>query len=130
MELSLRENVYNNKLPSENLSILDICDKKEGKHSDANNSTLSLHIAAYENSNEASNSSQEDEEDFKVKESGLTKQCKNAKQIFPDSPLVFQIEFPRQHENRNMKPEMMRFKASQKLLNPNSAEGNFVNANV
>uniref|UniRef100_A0AC34F869 Ubiquitin-like protease family profile domain-containing protein n=1 Tax=Panagrolaimus sp. ES5 TaxID=591445 RepID=A0AC34F869_9BILA len=127
-KLSLRENGYNKKLPTEYLSISDFGDKEVSKHSNINNSTLSLHIAAYENLIEASNELSREEEgkgdDFKVKESRLTKQWKNSKQIFTDSSIAFQnpFEFSRQQEDENMKPEVMQFKASQKLLNPNLSE--------
>uniref|UniRef100_A0AC34G5C0 Uncharacterized protein n=1 Tax=Panagrolaimus sp. ES5 TaxID=591445 RepID=A0AC34G5C0_9BILA len=61
-----------------------------------NSSTLSLHIAAYENSNEDSDAEIEGEK-------------------------YNQFEFPRQQKLEATKPEMMQFKASQKLLNPNDS---------
>uniref|UniRef100_A0AC34FXL4 Uncharacterized protein n=1 Tax=Panagrolaimus sp. ES5 TaxID=591445 RepID=A0AC34FXL4_9BILA len=90
----------------------------------ANNSTLSLHIEAYENSIEADSDSDgvEKEEGLKSKNSSLNSKWQNAKQIFTDSTAIIQnsFEFPRQQENEATKTsEIAQFKASQKLLNPN-----------
>uniref|UniRef100_A0AC34GP41 Ycf1 n=1 Tax=Panagrolaimus sp. ES5 TaxID=591445 RepID=A0AC34GP41_9BILA len=88
-------------------------------------STLSLHISAYEDSIEATNEFK-GRGDLKNKngESALIKKFKNAKQLFCDSALIIQnpFEFPRQQENQSFKPEIMQFKASKKLLNPNLSE--------
>uniref|UniRef100_A0AC34GPD0 Uncharacterized protein n=1 Tax=Panagrolaimus sp. ES5 TaxID=591445 RepID=A0AC34GPD0_9BILA len=130
-QINLWKKGYNKKLPSDYLSVFGVSDKEnsreEGKHSNINNSTLSLHITAYENLSEASNEfKSEEEEIFKMKESELAKKWKNAKHI---SAIVVQnlFEFPRQQEDENKKPEMMQFKASQKLLNPNLSEGKILN---
>uniref|UniRef100_A0A914QKR7 Uncharacterized protein n=1 Tax=Panagrolaimus davidi TaxID=227884 RepID=A0A914QKR7_9BILA len=80
-----------------------------------NNSTLSLHIAAYENSNEAYDLVTDS---ISVENVGTTR--KN--QIFHHfcSSTQNPFEFPRQQEQRQIaKPEVMEFKASQTLLNPN-----------
>uniref|UniRef100_A0AC34GB94 Uncharacterized protein n=1 Tax=Panagrolaimus sp. ES5 TaxID=591445 RepID=A0AC34GB94_9BILA len=58
----------------------DVCENeklKEGKDSNVNNSTLSLHIVAYENLIEASSNEFVEEESL-----GLIKNCENTKQIF------------------------------------------------
>uniref|UniRef100_A0AC34G026 Uncharacterized protein n=1 Tax=Panagrolaimus sp. ES5 TaxID=591445 RepID=A0AC34G026_9BILA len=103
----------NEKMPLKCLSIHDEKEKsKEGKLSSANNnSTLSLHIEAYENSTESSN---------EAEKAGLINHCKNFKPIFSgfaQNPFEFT-----QKENEMIKPEVMQFKASQSLLNPNSSE--------
>uniref|UniRef100_A0AC34FQT0 Uncharacterized protein n=1 Tax=Panagrolaimus sp. ES5 TaxID=591445 RepID=A0AC34FQT0_9BILA len=86
-----------------------------------NSSTLSLHIAAYENSNESDSA---DSESFKKKseKTSFIKKWKNVKQVFNGTTTIVQnpFEFPRQQENRLIaKPEVVKFKASQQLLNPN-----------
>uniref|UniRef100_A0AC34FAB3 Uncharacterized protein n=1 Tax=Panagrolaimus sp. ES5 TaxID=591445 RepID=A0AC34FAB3_9BILA len=98
---------------------------KQDTSSSLNNSTLSLHIAAYENLNEASNECFEEERLKKKKEKyGLIKRCTNTRQIFAGSALIIQnpFEFPRQQEEKTHESEVTQFKASQSLLNPNSSE--------
>uniref|UniRef100_A0A914QDR0 C2H2-type domain-containing protein n=1 Tax=Panagrolaimus davidi TaxID=227884 RepID=A0A914QDR0_9BILA len=75
--------------------------------SNCNSSTLSLHISAYENS-------------F----GGGKDLVKNVKQISVGPTLINQnyFEFPRQQENEKvMEPQVISFKASQKLYNPNES---------
>uniref|UniRef100_A0AC35GW79 Uncharacterized protein n=1 Tax=Panagrolaimus sp. PS1159 TaxID=55785 RepID=A0AC35GW79_9BILA len=88
------------------------------------NSTLSLHIFAYENSNEATASDFLDGKNDRRKNESLIIKGINEKQINFDSNVVIQnpFEFPRQQEedDKNAKPpEVMQFKASQRLLDPN-----------
>uniref|UniRef100_A0AC34FIK3 Uncharacterized protein n=1 Tax=Panagrolaimus sp. ES5 TaxID=591445 RepID=A0AC34FIK3_9BILA len=119
----------NKKVASYYLSIFNVYDKektKEEKLSSINKSTLSLHIAAYENSTAAANSDGFEEEGIKMKgkKSCLIKKCKNPKQIFVGSAAAFTnpFEFPRQQENQNNEPEVVQFKANQGLANPNLYE--------
>uniref|UniRef100_A0A914YZ66 ubiquitinyl hydrolase 1 n=1 Tax=Panagrolaimus superbus TaxID=310955 RepID=A0A914YZ66_9BILA len=101
------------------------------KSKSANNSTLSLHIAAYENSVEDktdSNGSKRDDSKSKSEKTALIKKWNTSKQGFIDSLLFIQnpFEFPRQQEDEdNYDPEVMQFKASQRLLNPNEEHLNF-----
>uniref|UniRef100_A0A914Q286 Uncharacterized protein n=1 Tax=Panagrolaimus davidi TaxID=227884 RepID=A0A914Q286_9BILA len=86
-----------------------------------NNSTISLHIAAYENSVEAASDDSVD--------GGKNNVLKKAEiSVFEDWEKRFIIEnpfeFPRQQENGEAtRPEVSKFKASQGLLNPNSSTG-------
>uniref|UniRef100_A0AC34FGS5 USP domain-containing protein n=1 Tax=Panagrolaimus sp. ES5 TaxID=591445 RepID=A0AC34FGS5_9BILA len=103
------------------------------KASNLNNSTLSLHITAYENSflEASSNNNNDDErEDFKNSErKGFIKKWQITKHVFASSSSFFQnpFEFPRQQESDKeaTTPEIAQFKASQKLLNPNQMDANF-----
>uniref|UniRef100_A0A914YLU8 Uncharacterized protein n=1 Tax=Panagrolaimus superbus TaxID=310955 RepID=A0A914YLU8_9BILA len=92
------------------------------KSKSANNSTLSLHIAAYENAIEADGSKKELLQ--KSETTGLIKKWKNLNNCVPGLTLVIQnpFEFPRQQDNnQNNRPQIMQFNAAQKLLNPNRA---------
>uniref|UniRef100_A0A914Z0K2 Uncharacterized protein n=1 Tax=Panagrolaimus superbus TaxID=310955 RepID=A0A914Z0K2_9BILA len=96
------------------------------KSKSANNSTLSLHIAAYENSIESlptdSNGSKSDDDDEKAI---LIKKWNTSKQSFIDSLSLIQnpFEFPRQQEeDATNTPEIMQFKASQQLRHPNEVK--------
>uniref|UniRef100_A0AC34G2B3 Uncharacterized protein n=1 Tax=Panagrolaimus sp. ES5 TaxID=591445 RepID=A0AC34G2B3_9BILA len=120
------ENVQFKKRKSNHFKDFD--DKKNSSSDNLNTSTLSLHIAAYENSFEATN------DEFSVKEClkkknqkfGLIKKWKNLKQIISASPSnVVQkpFNFPRQQQkDEKSEPEVMQFKASQSLLNPSVSE--------
>uniref|UniRef100_A0AC35GYA6 Uncharacterized protein n=1 Tax=Panagrolaimus sp. PS1159 TaxID=55785 RepID=A0AC35GYA6_9BILA len=91
--------------------------KKEKFSTAKNNSTLSLHIAAYENSIEA-DSLFNNGTKKSLKQSDFIKKGENLKQFFAAS-IQNPFEFPRQQENDKSK-ETAHFKASQRLTNPNS----------
>uniref|UniRef100_A0A914PPC3 Uncharacterized protein n=1 Tax=Panagrolaimus davidi TaxID=227884 RepID=A0A914PPC3_9BILA len=113
-------NKFNKHLPQLN----DNSDKELKKQNDSsksikNNSTLSLHISAYENSNE----SKIDIYDSGSNTSDLNKTFKNAKPILIGllkTVIQNPFEFARQQENDENKvpPEIAQFKASQKLISP------------
>uniref|UniRef100_A0AC35GDD8 Uncharacterized protein n=1 Tax=Panagrolaimus sp. PS1159 TaxID=55785 RepID=A0AC35GDD8_9BILA len=89
-------------------------------------STLSLHIAAYENSNEVANVQGKNEME-KTKNS-IGKSWKDVIQFFNGSTPTNQqayFEIPRQQSDHVGKPEIMQFKSSQKLSLPFAA--NFAN---
>uniref|UniRef100_A0AC34GYJ1 Uncharacterized protein n=1 Tax=Panagrolaimus sp. ES5 TaxID=591445 RepID=A0AC34GYJ1_9BILA len=108
-----------NKSNKDSSSFLKVkCDSEEKnefkKEKCFNSSTLSLHIADYENLNGADTDGSE--------KLNLIKKCEAAKQGFYGlaSNIQNSFEFPRQRENEGIKtPEISQFKASQKLLNPN-----------
>uniref|UniRef100_A0A914P6X9 Uncharacterized protein n=1 Tax=Panagrolaimus davidi TaxID=227884 RepID=A0A914P6X9_9BILA len=80
-----------------------------------NGSTLSLHIATYENSVDST----------KEKDLKQVRKDKNVNQIFGVSSCVIQnpFEFPRQQENDQPQvPQVEQYKASQRLLNPNQMD--------
>uniref|UniRef100_A0A914PX16 DUF4817 domain-containing protein n=1 Tax=Panagrolaimus davidi TaxID=227884 RepID=A0A914PX16_9BILA len=97
--------------------------KKSSSSNTTTESTISLHIAAYENSNEASASdSFYDKQHDGLKNDKLNtfKTCKNTNHLF-NAALEFQtpFEFPRQQNDEVAEPEMSHFRASQRLLNRN-----------
>uniref|UniRef100_A0AC34G044 Uncharacterized protein n=1 Tax=Panagrolaimus sp. ES5 TaxID=591445 RepID=A0AC34G044_9BILA len=112
---------------SNNFDKDDEADKKKFKKKDISNpnsNTLSLHIAAYENTIETQSELMDDKIEEKA---NLNKQWKYVKQLFLGSSSVIQnpFEFPRQQENDATKtPELMQFKASQRLLTPNTPGNN------
>jgi hypothetical protein len=85
--------------------------KKDDSSATTNNSILSLHIAAFENSNEASS--------LNLQRSWL---IQKQKQINAASTFVSQnpFEFPRQQSDRASDPDVSHFRASQRLLNANA----------
>uniref|UniRef100_A0AC35GE40 Eukaryotic translation initiation factor 4E n=1 Tax=Panagrolaimus sp. PS1159 TaxID=55785 RepID=A0AC35GE40_9BILA len=92
------------------------CWKKNSSPNATNNSTLSLRISAYENSNEASSDSlNKSFQKFLL----IQKQ----KQIHPASTFVSQspFEFQRQRKDKVPEPEVSQFKASHRLLNLNKS---------
>uniref|UniRef100_A0AC34FU98 Uncharacterized protein n=1 Tax=Panagrolaimus sp. ES5 TaxID=591445 RepID=A0AC34FU98_9BILA len=121
------------KTSSEYLNLGHDFDKKEfkedGKDSNINSSTLSLHISAYENSIETSSPDSEGFKESKAKNEklSLVKKWKNVKQILVGAKEIQNpFEFPRQSNNGSeQEPEVMQFKASQKLLKPAEALGEY-----
>uniref|UniRef100_A0AC34F1R3 Uncharacterized protein n=1 Tax=Panagrolaimus sp. ES5 TaxID=591445 RepID=A0AC34F1R3_9BILA len=91
-----------------------------------NSSTLSLHIAAYENSIESDLADSDSNEKESLKKKDLIKKWKGAKQFAVGSSSIIEnpFEFPRQQNNRANRPGLMQFSASQRLLNPNQADAN------
>uniref|UniRef100_A0AC34F0S5 Uncharacterized protein n=1 Tax=Panagrolaimus sp. ES5 TaxID=591445 RepID=A0AC34F0S5_9BILA len=87
----------------------------EGK----NQSKLSLHIASYENSVENSDSIEQNESlDKSLNEKTF---CKSGFLFSSGGINVKNFEFPRGDENKPKAADIMAFKASQKLLNPNQS---------
>uniref|UniRef100_A0AC34GNJ8 Uncharacterized protein n=1 Tax=Panagrolaimus sp. ES5 TaxID=591445 RepID=A0AC34GNJ8_9BILA len=91
------------------------------KSKSTNNSTLFLHIAAYENDTADSNDSNTGGSKSKNEKMTLIKKRRASKQFLTDSSSLIAnpFEFPRQQDNRSKHPEIMQFKPSQRLRNPN-----------
>uniref|UniRef100_A0AC34GSK7 K Homology domain-containing protein n=1 Tax=Panagrolaimus sp. ES5 TaxID=591445 RepID=A0AC34GSK7_9BILA len=114
--------------PSTFLNKCDFQENDKFKQAESNNnSTLSLHIAAYENSMEDSTESGEEEGIKKQVDKSMIKKWKSGKNFFTGSVNIIQnpFELPRQQESIKKEPEIMQFKASQKLLNPNDSTIDF-----
>uniref|UniRef100_A0AC35GLK5 Non-specific protein-tyrosine kinase n=1 Tax=Panagrolaimus sp. PS1159 TaxID=55785 RepID=A0AC35GLK5_9BILA len=101
----------NSKISNFDESEVEKCRKKNGSSNATNNSTLFLHISAYENSNEASSS---DSFNKTFQKSWLIQ-----KQLNPDPTFVSQnpFEFQRQQNDKVPVPEVAQFKANQRLSN-------------
>jgi hypothetical protein len=91
----------------------------------ANNSTLSLHISAYENSIKSADNNLNVEKSSKT--SSFNKMQNNHKQHFKTDSV---FEFPRQQEDIPSTPEIMQFKSSQKLLNSNESNAKMNNKDI
>uniref|UniRef100_A0AC34GS48 Uncharacterized protein n=1 Tax=Panagrolaimus sp. ES5 TaxID=591445 RepID=A0AC34GS48_9BILA len=83
------------------------------------NSTLSCHISEYENSVE-SNKNEKDLKNQNLDKSASGKTTgKDINQLLVQPPSISYFEIPRQQkEGKGKDPEVMQFKASQKLLKP------------
>uniref|UniRef100_A0AC34GUI7 Protein tyrosine phosphatase n=1 Tax=Panagrolaimus sp. ES5 TaxID=591445 RepID=A0AC34GUI7_9BILA len=92
---------------------------KKSRSANLNKSTLSLHIEAYENSIDADTSDSDDGERENLKTT-LIKKWETSKHGFNGFSSLIRnpYEFPRQQKDKNIEPEMMQFKASQRLRNP------------
>uniref|UniRef100_A0AC34FP12 RNA helicase n=1 Tax=Panagrolaimus sp. ES5 TaxID=591445 RepID=A0AC34FP12_9BILA len=131
-----RDSATWNKSSNKNLSsrCLNVAAESEKDHEfekskSTNNSTLSLHIAEYENSVEVeaeANHCKTEDLKRKKEKTNLFKKWEVLKQVFAGSSLLTEnpFEFPRQQEDWNNYPEMMQFKASQRLSNPNEEDLN------
>uniref|UniRef100_A0AC34F4J7 Uncharacterized protein n=1 Tax=Panagrolaimus sp. ES5 TaxID=591445 RepID=A0AC34F4J7_9BILA len=109
------------------LSLNDFYEEKaqkqqQKKKPSTNSSTLSLHIASYESSMAAATYLDASDVKKENEKTTLIKKWKASKQVFSDSSSFIQknpFEFPRQQKDRSKHPEVMQFKASQLLRNPN-----------
>uniref|UniRef100_A0AC35F8L0 Uncharacterized protein n=1 Tax=Panagrolaimus sp. PS1159 TaxID=55785 RepID=A0AC35F8L0_9BILA len=104
------------------------CWKKSGL-TDTKNSTLSLHIKAYKNSVENTESDSINvinKGDWEKEKFGTKKKLEKAKQVFATSTFVIQnsFEFQRQQNYDVTEPELSQFKASQQLLDHNETLNN------
>uniref|UniRef100_A0AC34G7V4 Transposase n=1 Tax=Panagrolaimus sp. ES5 TaxID=591445 RepID=A0AC34G7V4_9BILA len=96
--------------------------RKDFQLNNANSSTLSLYIAAYENSNETSHDSfiTKNDAETRLNKYENVKKWESLQQPILGNKNCF--EFPRQQDDRHaIQPEVMQFTASQRLLNPNDS---------
>uniref|UniRef100_A0A914QYJ0 Uncharacterized protein n=1 Tax=Panagrolaimus davidi TaxID=227884 RepID=A0A914QYJ0_9BILA len=112
------------------LSVFDksVKERKKDFKKDISNSTLSLLISAYENIKEVPQLDTLDRENVGLKRNKIDM----AKQIFPGLMIQNLFEFPRQQERDHQitEPEIMGFKASQRLLDPNHHPTSSYNAGL
>uniref|UniRef100_A0A914PQW6 Uncharacterized protein n=1 Tax=Panagrolaimus davidi TaxID=227884 RepID=A0A914PQW6_9BILA len=139
LQTKMEKNLWNHKQknsPSNYLNILGNSEDKEfeignkffSSKDATKNSTLSLHISAYENSVEASSAAELDSFDDKNDKSStkqtMVENWKNVKQLFIESSWAIQnpFEFPRQQSDKVSEPEVSQFRASQHLYNLNGTD--------
>uniref|UniRef100_A0AC35FCC2 J domain-containing protein n=1 Tax=Panagrolaimus sp. PS1159 TaxID=55785 RepID=A0AC35FCC2_9BILA len=110
-----------------NLGKDEFQDRWKTKKSDSNvknSNTLSLNISACENPDKPALDLLLDKNQVSTKNSlkngvGFGKALKDLKQLFIISSFQNPFAFPRQANDEEQEPELMRFRASQRLLNPN-----------
>uniref|UniRef100_A0AC35F720 SWIM-type domain-containing protein n=1 Tax=Panagrolaimus sp. PS1159 TaxID=55785 RepID=A0AC35F720_9BILA len=133
---------YTNTFESSNFNTLSFINKKEelddkwkkkASPNTTNGSTLSLHISAYKNSLVAGASDFLGNKTFKKKNEKFNWCKKGRNNILVGLNPAIQIpyEFPRQQKgNEEVNPEIMQFKWSQQLLNPNESTAQMHNQNI
>uniref|UniRef100_A0AC34FCS0 SANT domain-containing protein n=1 Tax=Panagrolaimus sp. ES5 TaxID=591445 RepID=A0AC34FCS0_9BILA len=123
-------NKSSEKLPSNLLNnCRDLEEDEFKKAKNTNSSTLSLHIAAYENLIEVKNDTLNVVENEVLHRKDLLKKWETLNHFVDGSSSIIQnpFEFPRQQDDKISRPEMMQYTASQNLLNPNQMDQNIQN---